>query len=116
MTVATAGATRSRTLTKWLVRTVAVLAAVYLLFGATVAAAMLQGPERFGQFMTRVPGVLVWGLLPAPRMWMWARAGTLTQGDVAPDFTLSTFDHSRRVTLSSHRGNRPVVLVFGSYT
>jgi hypothetical protein len=116
MTITAGRATRSRTLTKWLVRSAAALAAMYLLFGATVAAAMLQGPERFGQFMTRVPGVLVWGLLPAPRMWMWARAGTLQQGDAAPDFTLSTLDHSNRVTLSSYRGKQPVVLVFGSYT
>jgi peroxiredoxin len=49
-------------------------------------------------------------------MWLWARKGTLTQGDVAPDFTLSTIDRSRQVTLSSYRGDRPVVLVFGSYT
>jgi hypothetical protein len=110
-----ARATRHR-LTKWLVRSVAALAAAYLLFGGVVAAAMLQGPETFGKFMTRVPGVLVWGLLPAPRMWMWARGGTLKTGDEAPDFTLSTVDHSKRVTLSSHRGDRPVVLVFGSYT
>jgi hypothetical protein len=116
MTITTARATRRRNLTKWLVRTAAVLAAVYLLFGATVGALMLQGPAPFSQFMTRVPGVLVWGLLPAPRMWMWARGGTLKTGEVAPDFTLSTVDHKNQVTLSSHRGDRPVVLVFGSYT
>ena len=116
MTIATARATRRRNLTKWLVKAAAVLAAAYLVFGATVGAFMLRGPEHFGQFMTRVPGVLVWGLLPAPRMWMWARGGTLETGDVAPDFTLATVDHKNQVTLSSHRGDRPVVLVFGSYT
>jgi peroxiredoxin len=49
-------------------------------------------------------------------MWLWARKGHLTEGDPAPDFTLSTPDRAGRVTLSSHRGQRPVVLVFGSYT
>ena len=85
------------------------------LFG-TVAIAMLQPPERFGRIMKRLPQSLVWVLLPAPRMWMWARAGNLSEGDIAPDFTLSTLDRSGEVTLSSHRGDRPVVLVFGSYT
>ena len=88
----------------------------YVLFGGAVAVAMLQPPERFGQIMRHVPAGLVWGLLPGPRLWLWARDGRLREGDPAPDFTLATFDHSRRVTLSSHRGDRPVVLVFGSYT
>jgi hypothetical protein len=92
------------------------LVVAYALFGGAVALAMLQPPERFGRIMTHLPAPLVWGLLPAPRMWLWARAGRLQEGDPAPDFTLATFDHSRRVTLSSHRGDRPVVLVFGSYT
>jgi hypothetical protein len=92
------------------------LAVAYALFGGAVALAMLQPPERFGRIMAHLPAPLVWGLLPAPRIWLWARAGRLQEGDPAPDFTLATFDHSRRVTLSSHRGDRPVVLVFGSYT
>ena len=37
-------------------------------------------------------------------------------GDPAPDFTLSSPDGARTVTLSTFRGKRPVVLVFGSYT
>ena len=45
-----------------------------------------------------------------------ARLTALETGEVAPDFTLPTLDHRERVTLSSHRGRRPVVLVFGSYT
>ena len=92
------------------------LVAAYVLFGGAVALAMLQPPERFGRIMSRLPAPLVWGLLPGPRLWLWARDGRLHEGDAAPDFTLATFDHSRHVTLSSHRGNRPVVLVFGSYT
>jgi peroxiredoxin len=49
-------------------------------------------------------------------MWLWARAGALNEGDAAPDFTLPTVDRRARVTLSSFKGERPVVLVFGSYT
>jgi peroxiredoxin len=51
-------------------------------------------------------------------MWLWARRGDLVPGAAAPDFTLAKHGDSRRdrVTLSSHRGQRPVVLVFGSYT
>jgi hypothetical protein len=37
-------------------------------------------------------------------------------GDEASDFTLPTHDGSRTVTLSSLRGQKPVVLIFGSLT
>jgi hypothetical protein len=77
---------------------------------------MLQTPERFGRIMMHVPMPIVWGVLPGQRAWTWARSGDLEEGDEAPDFTLSTFDHSGHVRLASHRGERPVVLVFGSYT
>jgi hypothetical protein len=101
---------------KWLVRGVAAVAVLYGVFFTAVLVAMRQPPERFGQFMAHVPQPLVWGALPAKHMWLWARTGSLQRGDVAPDFTLATHDHRGQVTLSSHRGDRPVVLVFGSYT
>jgi hypothetical protein len=103
-------------LMKWLRRGALILAASYLVLFSAVAVAMHQPPERFGLFMRHMPPALVWGALPAPRMWLWARAGRLAEGEPAPDFTLGTQDHSGRVTLSSHRGHQPVVLVFGSYT
>jgi hypothetical protein len=37
-------------------------------------------------------------------------------GQFAPDFDLTTQDGSQRVKLSQFRGDRPVVLVFGSFT
>ena len=37
-------------------------------------------------------------------------------GTLAPDFTLKVRGSDKRVKLSSFRGKRPVVLVFGSYT
>lgn len=101
---------------KWLVRAAVVLVVGYILLAGAVTAAMLQPPARFGQIMRFVPAPVVWGLLPGPRIWMWARSGALAQGQQAPDFTLPTSDRKGSVTLSSHRGQRPVVLVFGSYT
>ena len=41
---------------------------------------------------------------------------TLKVGDPAPDFKLRTVDGKREVRLSEFRGQRPVVLIFGSYT
>jgi hypothetical protein len=102
---------------KWVLFGVLGLAACYVVVFAVVLMAMLQTPERFGLFMTRVPAALV-RALPASRMWLWARSGALLPGVPAPDFTLPRHDNSgrERVTLSSFRGQRPVVLVFGSYT
>jgi hypothetical protein len=102
---------------KWLLRGGIVLVACYVLLFGSVLSAMLQPPERFGAFMRHMPMPVVWGGLPASRMWLWARKGTLAEGDLAPDFTLrTTKDRNQRVSLSSYRGQKPVVLVFGSYT
>lgn len=68
---------------------------------------------------------LVWILLLvlAPQPWVCAgpaEAGrhpeTLRQGDMAPDFTLRSPDGKQTVTLSTLRTEKPVVLIFGSYT
>jgi hypothetical protein len=101
---------------KWFLRGVALFVGLYVVLFATVLTAMLQTPSTFGQAMRYLPAPLVWGALPAPSMWLWARGGTLSEGQPAPDFTLPTLDNKTQVTLSSHRGHRPVVLVFGSYT
>lgn len=37
-------------------------------------------------------------------------------GAVAPDFTLKSLDGKSETTLSSFKGDKPVVLFFGSYT
>ena len=37
-------------------------------------------------------------------------------GEPAPDFSLDRYDRSGTVTLSQFRGQRPVVLIFGSLT
>jgi len=42
--------------------------------------------------------------------------GRLSVGDAAPDFDLKFKKSEERVQLSAFRGDRPVALVFGSYT
>jgi hypothetical protein len=101
---------------KWLWRVLLAAVVLYIALAATVVTAMLQPPSRFGQIMRYLPAPLVWGLLPGPRIWLWARQGTLAEGQLAPDFTLATSDRTGSVTRSSHRGKQPVVLIFGSYT
>ena len=44
------------------------------------------------------------------------RQGITRVGELAPDFTLKTLDGAEEVTLSSYKGQRPVALIFGSYT
>ncbi|HVH88320.1 MAG TPA: hypothetical protein VM912_16490 [Terriglobales bacterium] len=77
--------------------------------------AMHEPPEQFGKFMSRMP-VAVFLIAPFETMWTRARAGNLKVGDTAPDFTLSTLDKTAHVSLSSLRSDKPLVLVFGSYT
>lgn len=37
-------------------------------------------------------------------------------GEVAPDFTLPALDDDRPITRSQYQADRPLVLIFGSYT
>ena len=89
---------------------------LYVVMLAGIWAAMFQPPEVFGRVMSVMPQPLVFILFPFKPMWLFARAGDLNLGDAAPDFALSTVDKKSRVQLSSFRGQKPVVLVFGSYT
>lgn len=94
------------------------LAGVASAYGVAIGAvyvAMLQPPERFGAIMSKVPPAAMM-LVPFKPLWMSARAGKLAVGDAAPDFTLPTTDHRRTVRLSDEFRQRPVVLIFGSYT
>ena len=97
------------------VRVAAAFAAVYLAAVAGLYTIMCQPPEVFGGIMRYVPGI-AFMVFPFRPLWFSARAGTLKVGDTAPDFTLETQDKKARVQLSSFRGVKPVVLVFGSYT
>ncbi|MBI1940398.1 MAG: hypothetical protein HYS33_02695 [Acidobacteria bacterium] len=92
-----------------------VLGLIYALLVVGLFAVMCQPPEVFGRVMRHVPTV-AYILLPFKPLWLHARAGHLKVGDVAPDFSLHTVDKKSRFHLSSLRGEKPVVLVFGSYT
>lgn len=91
--------------------------ALLLWIAASVAlfAVMRQPPEIFGRVMAHVPGP-AFMVLPFETLWTHARAGTLQAGDLAPDFSLQTLDKSETIRLSTLAAQKPVVLVFGSYT
>ena len=89
--------------------------AVYLAMVAGAYWLMRQPPAEFAAAIGKMPPVMFL-VLPFETLWMRARAGELRTGDAAPDFRLPTLDKSAEVELASMRGQRPVVLVFGSYT
>jgi hypothetical protein len=98
-------------------RVFAGLLIVYFCFGTYVWWSMHQPPEVFGRVMARIPGPVPFLLFPFETAWMHARAGTLHTGDPAPDFSLMKLDRSERIRLSAFsQEQRPVVLIFGSYT
>jgi hypothetical protein len=92
-----------------------VLGALYVALCAGLMIAMRQPPETFARVMAHVPWRALM-LFPFQSFWYRARAGRLHPGDRAPDFSLETTDHQTRFQLSSLAGQKPVVLVFGSYT
>ena len=94
------------------------LGAVALVYGFVVAglyASMRQPPETFGLIMSKFPMPAIM-ILPFESLWMSARSGNLRIGDRAPDFSLPALDGSGVVQLFTEFRERPVVLVFGSYT
>jgi hypothetical protein len=100
---------------KWLIRGIVVLVVLYIAAVAGVYWLMRKPPEQFAASFARLPMVSMM-VLPFEPLWMRARAGELDVGETAPDFELPTLDKSARVRLSASRGERPVLLVFGSYT
>lgn len=96
-------------------KTVASLAVLYSLVLGCFYYAMRQPPEIFSRVMMHV-GPVPFLLFPFETMWKHARSGSLQAGHPAPDFQLPLLDGSGSVQLSSFRDNRPVVLIFGSYT
>lgn len=44
------------------------------------------------------------------------REGSLVVGDLAPDVALATIDGGPEIRLASLAGDKPLVLVFGSFT
>jgi hypothetical protein len=87
----------------------------WLATSAALYVAMRQPPDRFGALMAHVPPVML-GVLPFKPLWMSARAGALAIGDIAPDFQLPTLHGGGVIRLSDRTREKPVVLIFGSYT
>jgi hypothetical protein len=92
----------------------AAFAAIYLALSAGLVAVMHR-PILFGEVMRHVPDRLMM-VVPFKQLWFLARAGRLKVGDPAPGFNLPAADKQSAVSLASFRGQKPVVLVFGSYT
>jgi hypothetical protein len=102
----------------WRTRIVKAAASLTLLYSLLLGGfyyAMKQPPETFSRVMMHV-GPVPFLLFPFETMWKHARDGSLRTGNPAPDFQLPLLDGSGSVELSSLRANRPVVLIFGSYT
>ena len=100
---------------RFLARAALLFVVAYVVFASFVWWAMRQSPETFGRVMSRMPAV-AYVVVPFETMWTQARAGTIHPGDPAPDFSLIKLDKSASVQLSSLTAQKPVVLLFGSYT
>ena len=92
-----------------------ILLITYSVLFAGFYIAMCQRPDVFSSVMSKTPGI-VFLIFPFKTMWLSAREGDLNVGDEAPDFSLERYDKRSRVRLSDFRDQKPVVLVFGSYT
>lgn len=96
-------------------RVLVVLGASWVALVAAAFVVLSMGPSAIERVMPHVPGP-AFMLLPFETLWNVARHGDLQVGDPAPDFDLRTAQGSARLRLASFRDQRPVVLVFGSYT
>ena len=77
--------------------------------------AMHQPPEVFGRVMAKMP-MPAYFVLPFETLWMRARAGHLSVGDTAPGLMVNKLEDHTPTDLASLWADKPVVLVFGSYT
>ena len=91
------------------------LLVLWLGFVGFVNWAMRQPPEVFGHVMMHMP-MPAYFLFPFETMWTRARYGHVNPGDAAPDFTVKALETKEPVQLASLWADKPVVLVFGSYT
>src|SRR5579862_6952202 len=91
------------------------IAVLYAISTGALYALMIQPPETFGAAMAKVPMVAMM-VLPFEPLWMHARRGNLVKGEPAPDFSLPLLDRTGTIRLSDEVRQRPVVLIFGSYT
>lgn len=92
----------------------AALAIVYVAISGGLLYVMRQ-PILFSRVMRHVPDPMM-AVFPFKGLWYVARWGALKVGDPAPSFNLPTADRQSSVSLASFQRQKPVVLVFGSYT
>jgi|CXWL01.1.fsa_nt_gi hypothetical protein len=84
------------------------------LVGCTMCIQDVDPVKKFIDQMDKAP--------PEQRVPNWEQTKTLMArvapkiGGEAPDFSLLTLDGKQTVKLSQHKDDRPVVLVFGSFT
>jgi hypothetical protein len=100
---------------RWLLRSFGVLAVLWIGFVGYIDWAMHQPPEVFGHVMMNMP-MPAYFLFPFETMWTQARFGQVNPGDSAPDLTVKTLETKTPVQMGSLWTEKPVVLVFGSYT
>ena len=99
----------------WLITGAGVCLVLWLCLLSYVGWAMRQPPEVFGHVMAKMP-MPAYFVLPFETLWMGARKGHLEVGDAAPPLEVKRLDEKTPVDLGSLWTERPVVLVFGSYT
>lgn len=107
-----------RTRRKWrgpAITIASVLLGLWICFVSYIAWAMRRPPEVFGHVMARMP-MPAYFVIPFETLWSRARAGHLNVGDAAPSFPVKHLTDPAPVDLGSLWAERPVVLVFGSYT
>ena len=107
-----------RTWHKWrrpTIVTASVCFVLWICFVSYIAWAMRQPPEVFGHVMARMP-MPAYFVIPFETLWNRARGGHLEVGDPAPALTVKHLNETTPVDLGSLWAERPVVLVFGSYT
>jgi hypothetical protein len=107
--------TKKKRLRAWVVTIAAVCFAGWVSLVAYVNWAMHQPPEVFGHVMARMP-MPAYFVLPFETLWTRARKGQLSVGDTAPGLTVKKLDDHTPTELGSLWAEKPVVLVFGSYT
>ena len=106
---------KKRRVRRWAVSIAALGFAGWLSLVVYVNWAMHQSPEVFGHVMAKMP-TPAYFVLPFETLWSRARKGQLNVGDAAPALTVKKLEDHTPTDLGSLWADRPVVLVFGSYT
>jgi hypothetical protein len=102
-------------LKRWALPVTAVLFVAWLCFVSYINWAMHQPPEVFGHVMAKLP-MPAYFVIPFEALWSRARKGRLDPGDSAPSFTVKKLEDKTPLDLNSLWAEKPLVLVFGSYT